>query len=206
MASSILQAGAEASLLFTARAVLTAVERPFMANLRTAFENPAMLLLRRSENGARRPIVLIRRFVFVLAALAVACSKPSNPTAPDVSQNPYLGTWRGVVNNAVIGPGDGAIVLDGELQSRGGSLYSGHWSFVFSESRFSASGTVSGSLLPDGTALVLLFSASTVPCPGAVGQIDQKGKIATLTVTSNRMQGSYIDNGCPGGTMDLVRR
>jgi hypothetical protein len=118
-----------------------------------------------------------------------------------------LGTWTGTVNSSVIGQGSATIVLDSRLQTAPNSfaLISGRWSFVFPDSRFSASGTVSGGMLPDGSYFVLLFSGSTVPCPNLPGGVTERGRSASLVVQGNRMSGDYIDNGCPGGFLDLVR-
>jgi hypothetical protein len=140
-----------------------------------------------------------------LAWLPLGCSK--SPTKPDQPRDPYLGTWTGTVRSRVIGPGVATIVLDSRLQTAPASfaLISGRWTFAFPEPKFSASGTVSGGLLPDGSYFVLLFSGSTVPCPGAPDGISEKGRSASLIVTGNRMTGDYIDNGCPGGFLDLVR-
>lgn len=144
-----------------------------------------------------------------LMAVAVgptACSRASNPTTPDDSQGAYLGTWTGAVTSDVIGVGNGTVVLDGGIKAPSGSLLTGHWSFVFSDSRFTASGTVSGGWLPDGTVFVLLFSRSIVPCPAEVGGVSERTRSASLTLTANRMQGNYIAGGCPGGMMDLTRK
>jgi len=118
-----------------------------------------------------------------------------------------LGTWTGRVNSSVIGQGSATIVLDSRLQTSPNSfaLISGRWNFVFADSRFSASGTVSGGMLPDGSYFVLLFSGSTVPCPNSPGGVTERGRSASLVVQGNRMSGDYIDNGCSGGFLDLVR-
>lgn len=143
-----------------------------------------------------------------MAVLALpACSKPS-PAVPDHLQDAYLGTWTGVVRSQLIGPGAATIVLDGRLQPTPNSfaLISGHWSFVFPDPRFSATGTVSGGPLPDGSYFVLLFSRSLVPCADAPDGVSEKGRSASLVVMGGRMSGDYMDNGCPGGFLDLVRR
>ena len=143
----------------------------------------------------------------LVAMLAADCSK-SSPAAPDQPTDPYLGTWTGTVRSNVIGSGLATIVLDSRLQATPTSfaLVGGRWTFVFPDTKFSASGTVSGGLLPDGSYFVLLFSGSTVPCPGAPDGVSEKGRSASLVVTGNRMSGVYMDNGCPGGFLELVRK
>jgi hypothetical protein len=164
----------------------------------------AEVLLPPIDNRFDRAIT-ISVLLLQLAWLHVGCSK--SPTKPDQPNDPYLGTWTGTVRSDVIGQGVATIVLDSRLQTAPTSfaLISGRWTFAFPESKFSASGTVSGGLLPDGSYFVLLFSGSTVPCPGAPDGVSEKGRSASLIVTGNRMSGDYIDNGCPGGFLDLVR-
>ena len=150
--------------------------------------------------GVNRRVVLL-----ILALVVVSCSK-SNPSAPDQSQEPYLGTWSGTITSDVIGPGNGTVVLDGGIKVPSGPLLSGHWNFVFNDSRFNANGTVSGGWLPDRTVFVLLFSRSLVPCPAEPEGTSERTRSASLTLTANRMQGNYIAGGCPGGMMDLTRK
>ena len=158
-----------------------------------------------SIDNRRNRTISVPVLLLQLALLHVGCAK--SPTKPDPPQDPYLGTWTGTVRSQVVGPGMATIVLDSRLQTAPTSfaLISGRWAFAFPEPKFSASGTVSGGLLPDGSYFVLLFSGSTVPCPGAPDGVSEKGRSASLTVTGNRMSGDYIDNGCPGGFLDLVR-
>jgi hypothetical protein len=111
-----------------------------------------------------------------------------------------------MLTSDVIGSGTATVVLDGGLKTPNGPLLSGRWSVVFDDLRFSASGTVTGGWLPDGTVFVLLFSPSLVPCPGEPDGVSDRTRAASLTLTSNRMQGSYIAGGCPGGTLDLTRK
>jgi hypothetical protein len=144
--------------------------------------------------------------LLALAVVVVGCSKSANPSAPDQSEGPYLGTWSGIVTSDVIGPGAGTVILDGGLKAPGGPLLSGQWHFVFSDARFNASGTVTGGWLPDRTAFVLLFSRSVVPCPAEPDGVSERTRSASLTLTADRMQGSYIAGGCPGGMMDLTRK
>ena len=144
--------------------------------------------------------------LLIMVALGVAsCSKSANPSSPDQPQEPYLGTWSGTVTSDVIGSGSGTVVLDGGIKAPGGLLLTGHWSFAFNDSRFNASGTLSGGWLPDRTVFVLLFSPSVVPCPAEPGGVSERTRGASLALTANRMQGSYIAGGCPGGMMDLRR-
>jgi hypothetical protein len=166
----------------------------------------AEALLPSIDNHLRCTITVPFLSLLFLAMVAAGCPK-SSPTTPDQLKDPYLGMWTGTVRSNVIGPGVATIVLDSRLQSAPTSfaLIGGRWTFVFPETRFSSSGTVSGGLLPDGSYFVLLFSGSLVPCPGAPDGVSEKGRSASLIVTGNRMSGDYIDNGCPGGFLDLVR-
>jgi hypothetical protein len=157
------------------------------------------------ENDGRRRVTS-QRLLLMLALGVASCSTPANPSTPDQPQEPYLGTWSGIVTSDVIGPGSGTIVLDGGIKAPGGPLLTGHWTFVFNDARFNASGTVSGGWLPDRTVFVLLFSPSVVPCPSEPGGVSERTRGASLTLAANRMQGSYIAGGCPGGTMDLARK
>jgi len=106
----------------------------------------------------------------------------------------------------VIGTGSATIVFDSGIKSPRAEQVTGQWTFVFADSRFSSRGTVTGIQLPENTFFQLLFSSSTVPCPAEKDGVAERGRSASVTLTSNRMQGSYMDNGCPGGTMDLTRK
>jgi len=135
-----------------------------------------------------------------------ACSKSSTPSNPDPSGGPYIGTWLGTITSDVIGRGTATVVFDGGFKTASVIQVTGRWSFEFADARFNATGTVSGSSLPDGSLFVLAFSGSTVPCPATRDGVDFKGRSASVTLTGNRMQGTYIANGCPGGTIDLMRK
>ena len=150
--------------------------------------------------------VIGRALLLVLALVVMSCSKSANPSEPDDSQGPYLGTWSGTITSDVIGPGNGTVVLDGGIKVPSGPLLTGRWNFVFSDSKFNASGTVSGGWLPDRSVFVLLFSRSLVPCPAESDGTSERTRSASLTFTADRMQGSYIAGGCPGGMMDLTRK
>jgi hypothetical protein len=156
------------------------------------------------ENHGRRSAT--HQLLVLMLALGVVSCQSANPSVPDQPQGPYLGTWSGMVTSDVIGPGSGTVVLDGGIKAAGGPLLTGHWSFVFNDARFNASGAVSGGWLPDRSVFVLLFSSSVVPCPAEAGGVSERTRGASLTLTANRMQGSYIAGGCPGGTMDLTRK
>ena len=166
----------------------------------------AEVLLPSIDNHFCRMITVPFLSLLLVAMLAADCSK-SSPAAPDQPKDPYLGTWSGTVRSHIIGPGVATIVLDSRLQTTPTSfaLISGHWTFAFPDAKFSSSGTVSGGLLPDGTYFVLIFSGSLVPCPGAPDGVSEKGRSASLLVRGNRMSGDYIDNGCPGGSLELIR-
>ncbi|HEX7797892.1 MAG TPA: hypothetical protein VF456_26200 [Vicinamibacterales bacterium] len=140
-----------------------------------------------------------------LISAGTACSKTSNPSAPDPDRSPYIGKWTGTVTSELIGRGIATIVFDGGFKTPSVIQVTGHWNFEFSDQRFSATGTVSGSALTNADLFVLAFSSATVPCPAANDGTDVKGRSASVTVTGNRMQGTYIANGCPGGTIDLTR-
>jgi hypothetical protein len=111
-----------------------------------------------------------------------------------------------VVTSDVIGAGNATIVFDSGFKSPSVIQVTGHWSLAFSDARFSASGTITGIQLPDQPLFVVIFSASVVPCPGETNGVSERTRSASLTLTANRMQGSYIAGGCPGGTMDLARK
>lgn len=157
----------------------------------------------RSRRGA---VTALRRIVLSAGITVAACSTTSGPSEPGDSQGPYLGTWTGTVASTVIGTGSATIVFDGGIKSPRAIQVNGRWSFVFADSRFSASGTVTGIQLPENTFFQLIFSSSTVPCPAEPDGVAQRGRSASLTLTANRMEGSYMDNGCPGGTIDLTRK
>ena len=164
------------------------------------------VLLRSIDENYRRRRVKGPVILPILAVAVMSCSRSPNPSVPDESQGPYLGTWTGTITSDVIGGGSGTVVLDGGIKASSGPLLNGHWNFVFNDSRFNASGTVSGGWLPDRTVFVLLFSRSLVPCPAEPGGTSERTRSASLTLTADRMQGGYIAGGCPGGTMDLTRR
>ena len=144
--------------------------------------------------------------LITFAVAGTSCSKSANPSGPDQPPEPYLGTWIGTVTSEVIGSGSGTITLDSGIKSSSGPFLNGHWSFVFSDSRFNASGSVSGGFLPDRSVFVLVFSPTLVPCPGQPGDASERTRAASLTFTPSRMQGTYIAGGCPGGSMDLTRK
>ena len=180
---------------------------PLQRTVLSTLRADAEVSLPSSDSRLRHTLTVSILRLILIAQMATACSKASSPSAPDQRRDLYLGTWTGTVNSSVIGQGSATIVLDSRLQTAPNSfaLISGRWSFVFPDSRFSASGTVSGGVLPDGSYFVLLFSGSTVPCPNSPGGVNERGRSASLVVQGNRMSGDYIDNGCPGGFLDLVR-
>ena len=141
--------------------------------------------------------------IVALVSLA-GCSKAARPSEPDPSQGALLGTWTGNISGEVIGTGSAAIVLAVQIESPSATLVSGTWSFVFPNPKFSGTGTVSGEL--NGGTLGLLFSRPVTPCPGEPGDVAQRTGVANLKVSSNRMHGDFGVVGCPGGTLDLVRK
>jgi hypothetical protein len=159
-----------------------------------------------ADSLKRRVAVARRAWWLPVAIVAVACSTSSPPSTPDPFDGPYLGTWTGTVTSSVIGAGTATVVLDSGLKFPSLVQVTGSWAFTFADSRFSASGTVTGTQLRNDPLFVLLFSSSTVPCPSERDGTAQRGRSASLTLGSNRMQGSYMDNGCPGGSLDLVRK
>jgi hypothetical protein len=165
------------------------------------------VLLRSIAEGAGRPTgaVLLAAWL-TLVSLGAACSKSSGPSAPDPPGGPYLGTWTGTVTSDVIGPGTATVVFDSGFKTPSVIQVTGRWSFEFVDARFNATGTVSGSQVTDASLFVLVFSSANVPCPAAREGVDVKGLSASLTLVGNRMQGSYIANGCPGGMIDLTRK
>ena len=155
----------------------------------------------------KRRAAFARRVLWLPAAIvAVACSTPLAPSTSDQFDGPYIGTWTGTVNSSVIGEGTATVVFDSGLKFPSVIQVTGRWTFTFADPRFSASGTVTGTQLRNDPLFVLLFSSSTVPCPSEQDGSAQRGRSASLTLGSNRMQGSYMDNGCPGGSLDLARK
>lgn len=156
--------------------------------------------------GRRAPSVQIVGVAFAIAAILAGCSKPSGPSEPDSRTGGFLGTWSGTVTSTAIGTGAATIVLDSQIGPDAFPLLTGSWRFVFSNPMFDATGTVSGNLNASGTILGLFFSRAAVPCPDEPGGVAQKAILATLTFSNNGMRGDYIVGGCPGGTLDLVRK
>jgi hypothetical protein len=153
----------------------------------------------------RTNAALVMLFATLISGGA-ACSKTPSPSAPDPPDGPYIGTWTGTVTSEVIGRGNATIVFDGGFKTPSVIQATGRWSFEFLDARFSATGTVSGSSLTNGNLFVLAFSSAKVPCPETKDGADVRGRSASVTLTGNRMQGSYIANGCPGGAIDLTRK
>jgi hypothetical protein len=143
--------------------------------------------------------------MLTLLALGAACSNTSTPSNPDPPGS-YIGTWSGSITSDVIGRGTATVVFDDGFKTSSVIQVTGHWSFEFADVRFNATGSVSGSSLPDASLFVMAFSGATVPCPAARDGVDFKGRSASVTLAGNRMQGSYIANGCPGGTIDLTKK
>lgn len=140
------------------------------------------------------------------AVLDAACSKSSNPSGPDPLQMSFLGTWTGEVTSEVIGKGTATVTFNQQLDSPTVPLVSGVGTLIFPEPGFSLTGRVSASPDVNATVLVVLFERGVVPCPREPGGVAQRTIAANLTITSNRLHGNYLAGGCPGGTMDLVRK
>lgn len=163
--------------------------------------------LRSNADRATRRASFARRALRLLTAIiAAGCSTSSTPSTPDLFDGPYLGTWTGTVTSSVIGAGTATVVFDSGLKFPSLVQVTGHWTFTFTDSRFSATGSVTGTQLRNDPLFVVLFSTSTVPCPSERDGAAERGRSASLTLGGNRMQGSYMDNGCPGGSLDLVRK
>jgi hypothetical protein len=137
---------------------------------------------------------------------AAACSSASGPAAPTTSQGAYLGTWSGTVTSSVIGAGAATLVFDAGFKSAPLIQVTGQWRFVFPDARFSGSGTITGDQIAGVPFFQLIFSSSTVPCPAEQSGVAEKGRSASVTVAGDRMYGNYMDNGCPGGTLELTRK
>src|SRR5262245_3490159 len=159
-----------------------------------------------ADRGARLTPALLLVSLLTGASVEGACSKSSSPSSADPPGGPYIGTWIGAVTSDVIGRGTATIVLDGGFKTPSVIQVTGHWSFEFADPTFNANGTVTAGGLPDRTVFVLVFSPSLVPCPAEPNGVSERTRAASLTFTPDRMQGSYVAGGCPGGTMDLVRR
>src|SRR5262245_61588431 len=115
--------------------------------------------LHSSDDRSQHRVVTAFRRMLVGVAIAVAACSTSGPTAPRGSQGAYLGTWTGSVTSAVIGTGSATIVFNSGIKSPRAEQVTGQWAFVFVDSRFSSSGTVTGIQLPENTFFQLLFSS-----------------------------------------------
>jgi len=162
------------------------------------------------ERGIERAVqlrdVVLLASLLTLVGLESSCSRSSSPSAPDPPGGPYIGTWAGPITSAVIGRGNATVVFDSGFKTPSVIQVTGHWSFEFPDTKFNASGTVSAGWLPGRTVVVLVFSPSLVPCPADPNGVSEQTRAASLTFAPDRMQGSYIAGGCPGGTMDLTRK
>lgn len=159
-----------------------------------------------ADRSKRRAAIVCCAAWLAAAIVAVGCSASTAPSTPDPFDGPFIGTWTGTIKSSVIGAGTANVVFDSGLKFPDLVQVTGHWAFAFADSRFNASGTVTGTQVRNDSSFVLLFSASTVPCPAERDGTAQRGRTASLTLGSNRMQGSYMDNGCPGGSLDLARK
>ena len=147
---------------------------------------------------------LVRLLAVGLCALGTACAK-DGPTIPSPVSGSYVGTWSGAIVSAAIGEGSLVLVLTSQLGPPNTPLVNGHWTSTFVDSRFSTSGKVVASIAPDGTVGVV-FDRNTVPCPQEASGAAQQTMFASMTVTGQRMTGSYIAGICPGGTMELMKQ
>jgi hypothetical protein len=142
-----------------------------------------------------------------LALLAsAACSGASVAPSPNNRADRLLGTWSGRVDSDVLGPGSATVAFNASVGPPSAPLLMGTWTFRFSNSAFDTIGAVTANLNDDGTVLGLTFDRSRIPCPNEPGEVADRAILANMTVSGTRMQGRYVAAGCPGGSLDLVRR
>ena len=143
--------------------------------------------------------------VLVNAQLSSCTGGGMGPTPP-ASSGPFLGTWSGTISSDAIGVGRATVVMDHQIGDPSFPLLSGTWALSFSDDRFSTRGPMVANLNPERTILGLTFDRQTVPCPSAPGGTAERTLFVSMTVNGERMRGPYIIAGCPGGSMDLVRK
>lgn len=145
----------------------------------------------------------------VATCAAVACRTASSPGAPGGAfegESPsYVGVWSGTIASIAGGPGTIELRFDSQRNTPGSPLVTGRGSVSFTDPRFSVTTGVVGAVTPDGV-FGVTFDRHVVPCPDEPGGVSERGMFASLTVTGNRMRGSYIAGSCPGGTIELTRQ
>lgn len=125
-----------------------------------------------------------------------ACS--SGPVAPSGG---FDGTWLGTLSDSASGSGSVKLVL-----SQAAAGVSGTFAITFADSSQNRSGTAGG------TAAAPLLVLSLVPAAPLVcsGGVTLTGTLsATMTMSGNRMSGSYSSftcGGAIGGTLDVSRQ
>lgn len=147
--------------------------------------------------------------VGVLALVTVAlpsCARGGMSPSPAASSGPFLGTWSGTIISGAIGAGLVTVVMDTQIGDASFPLLSGTWALSFSEARFSTHGPLVANLNPEKTILGITFDRNTVPCPSAPDGAAERTLFVSMSVSGDRMRGPYIAGGCPGGSMDLVRK
>lgn len=145
--------------------------------------------------------------VLVLVTVALpSCARGGMSPSPPASSGPFLGTWSGTISSDVIGAGRVTVVMDSQIGDAAFPLLSGTWVLSFSEARFNTHGPLVANLNPEKTILGITFDRNTVPCPSAPGGTAERTLFVSMAVSGDRMRGPYIAGGCPGGSMDLVRK
>jgi hypothetical protein len=128
-----------------------------------------------------------------------------SPTTPEPGTPTYVGTWTGHISSEAVGAGTLEVIFDMQRNGPASPLVSGTATPVFPDARLNGSRAVVGAFSPDGL-FGLTFDRGTVPCPAADDGVAARSMFASLTVVGNRMSGTYIAGGCPGGSMELTKR
>jgi len=133
--------------------------------------------------------------VIVLLTMAACGGTSSSPSAPT---DPLAGTWVGTLTDGVAGTGTMRMTLNSPIS--GG--VSGTWESTFSNAAANNGGQVSGGTASSAT--TLFFTPRTAwSCPD--GRSDSSFA-ATLTLSGNRLTGSWTALICHGGSVDLLKQ
>ena len=136
--------------------------------------------------------------VLTLTALLTMTACGGMPSPPSTPADPLAGTWIGTFTDAVAGSGTLRMILTSPVA--GG--VSGTWEATFSNAAANNGGQVSGGA--SSSATTLFFTPRTAwSCPD--GRSDGSFG-ATLTLSANRLTGSWTALICHGGSVDLQKQ
>ena len=138
-----------------------------------------------------------RRLV-TLAVLLTTAACGGSSSSPSPVTDPLAGTWVGTFTDAQAGTGTMRMTLTSPIS--GG--VSGTWESTFSNAAANIVGQVSGGTTSNGTALFFTPRAPWA-CPDGRSDSSFAG---TLTLTTNRLTGSWTALNCHGGSLDLVKQ